>query len=63
MCSQLQCVVLCFVKLVVDAIGDYIVEAYSSIGLVLYFAGSGVRCFVELSTKLFGLVQVWMMCG
>ena len=34
MCSQLQCVVLCFVKLVVDAIGDYIVEAYSSIGLV-----------------------------
>ena len=31
-CSQLQCVLLMFV---VDTIGDYIVETYSSIGFVM----------------------------
>ena len=33
------CIVCSFAMLVVDAIGDHIVEAYSSIGLVPYSGG------------------------
>ena len=36
---QLQCVVICFVMFVADAIAGLMVEAYSSIGLV-----TGVVC-------------------
>ena len=66
--STVFCIVSSFVMFVVDAMGDHMVKAYSSIGLVmaLYFESNvffGLPYLVEERTLRMGMVLIlWPLC-